>query len=212
MRNTKFTVNAAVLVVLIFSALLLFFTIKLPSFADLEAQNDFFSVENSEVSVCYSNRRPNGIYTGSKLTGELQVEGNFGYDWGAAAVGNKLYINEYSGTDLGMTLVNLDVIDLNTFEKKVLLRDAILRGRLTSGELVVVSGFIMPTNYPETNSLIKLYSLSSDSFVPGGATVLFLDPETGETKYSAFVNEPNGTDFDRLYFSKSLSEIMGGEK
>ena len=209
MGNAKFTLNALLLVVIIFAAISLFFMVRVVDMADTGAVNDYYSVGDTGISVRYSSQKPNGLYTGSINTGELKLAGNFGYDWGAAYEGNTLFINEYSSTDLGMMLCKLVKVDMTTFEKEVLYKDSMLRGRCASGELVVVSGFMMPSSYPETNSLCKLYSFSSSNVHIDGktATVLFIDPATGEVVYSVEDSNAMAEDFDARYIERTLAEV-----
>ena len=42
--------------------------------------------------------------------------------------GNLLYLNEYHTTDLGFMICDFVCVDLNSFEKQTILKDAILRG------------------------------------------------------------------------------------
>lgn len=200
------------IVVLFFAVFSLFFTVNLVSMADQLAVNEFNPIEGTDqVSVIYSNLRPNGLYVGDRVNGKLKLKGYFGFDWGAYAEGSTLYINEYTNTELGMMLCKLVRVDLDTFEKEVVFSDAILRGRCASGELVVIRGFLMPSCRPATNALCKLYSFVSDSIELDGdrATVLFLDPATGEVVYS--VKDPNALSdgFEARYIDRTLEEVMG---
>ena len=128
--------NSLILVVMIISAIFFFFSIKLFNMASRRAVNDFYPIEDTSYAVRYSNLQPSGIYEGGKTTGVLKLEGSFGYDWGAAAEDGDLYLNEYDHTDLGLTLSSVVRVDTGTFEKTVLLKDSVLRGRCASGELV----------------------------------------------------------------------------
>lgn len=211
MRETKFTMNALVLVVIIFSAITFLFTIKMVDMADLSAINEFYPVEGTDVAVRYSTAYPNGIYKGDRTNGTLKVEGDFGQDWGVAVVGNSIIINEYTQTALGMMHCQLVQVDLNTFKKTVLYRDAMLQGKCASGELVCVKGFLMPSNFPKTNALCRLYALSSEDIrLEGdGATVLFLDPDTGEAVYSVRDDEALTDVMETRYLSRTLEEVKG---
>ena len=51
MRESKFTMNAFLLVVLIFSALTFFVTVKLTGMADRTPVNTFTPIEGTELSV-----------------------------------------------------------------------------------------------------------------------------------------------------------------
>ena len=211
MRETKFSMNALLLVVIIFSAITFFVSIKVVDLADHRAINDFYPVEGTKVAVRYSSIYPNGIYEGDKTNGKLKVEGDFGHDWGAAAVGNQLYLNEYTRTDMGMMMCQVVRVDLNTYEKEVLWRDAILRGRCASGELVCLRGFLMPASFPESNSLCRLYAMSSADIRPenGDALVTYVDGESGEILYSVRDRETQTDAFDSLYLERTLEEVRG---
>ena len=212
MRETKFSMNALVLVVIIFSAISFFFTIRLVDLADIFATNQFYPVEGTNVAVRYSNLYPNGIYEGDRVNGVLKIEGNFGTDWGAIAEGDRLYVNEYTGTSFGLMLCQMVQIDLNTYEKTVMYRDTMLRGKCASGELVCLTDYLEPSNQPATNGLCQLYAMSAGE-IRGGevcATVLYLDPNTGEELYR--VRDDEAVDVEILetrYLSRTLEEVRG---
>ena len=211
MQDTKFTMNAFLLVVIILSAVFFFFTVKVVALSDHSAINDFYPVEGTGLAVRYSSLVPNGIYEGDKANGILRLEGDFGYDWGIALQGNSLFVNEYSTTSLGIMLCNVVKVDTSSFEKQLLWRNAILRGRCASGELVCVRGCMMPVNFPQTNSLCRLYALSDPQLDPAGgsAEVLFLDPETGAVLYRVSDADALTGDFEALYLARTLREVMG---
>ena len=210
MRKTKFSVNALILLVIIFSAIIFFVTIKLVNLAYHPARNDYYRIEGTEYSVRYSSILPDGIYKGSQTTGVLQLEGRFGYDWGAAAVGDTLYINEYVSTDLGLMLCDLVRVDLNTFEKETLLTNTVLQGTCASGELVCISGSVMPGAHPETNALHRLYIMSGDEEEAAeGRLILFIDPQTAEIVWSVRDDGDASGDFESRYLARTLEEVRG---
>lgn len=211
MRETKFTLNAFLLVVLIISAIFFFFSVKVINLADHAARNDYFPIEGTPYAVRYSTHTPSGIYEGSKAAGTLRLEGSFGYDWGVAAEGDMLFLNEYDHTDLGLVLCSVVRVDTKSFEKTVLLQDAILRGRCASGELVCLGDCFMSIDYPRTNALCRLYALSSDSLRPqsDAAFVFFLDPVNGEVVYSLKDDEALSDDFESRYLARTLEEVRG---
>lgn len=211
MRNAKFTLNSFILVVIVITGIFLFSSVSLVKMADGSASNDYYPVEGSEVSICYSNLRPSGIYVGDKNTGRLMLEGNYGHDWGAAAEGRTLYVNEYTSTSYGLTMCRLVTVDLDSYDKSVLYPDTILRGRCASGELVALRGFMMPTCYPKTNALMKLYAFSSGELDPGssGAEVIFIDPVTGEVVYSVYDDNALNADVETQYLAHTLEEVRG---
>ncbi len=208
MNRVKFTMNALLLVVIIFSALAFFFTIVMVNLADRTAVNEYFPVEGTDYAIRYSSLEPSGLYQGPENTCRLVAEGEFGSEWGACKVGDSLYLNEYRSTELGLLLCDLVRIDLNTHEKTVLYRDTILRGTCASGELVCVRGAMMPADFPETNPLCRLYRLTEKNDAPeSGADVMFLDPQTLEEVYTVTVADPLSPVFERQYLQKTLAEV-----
>ena len=211
MRNPKFSVNALLVVFIVFSAMIFFFIVKLTGMADRSAINEFIPIEGTDFAIRYSSLEPDGIYEGSENVNTLRCRGTFGYDWGSAREGNLLYLNEYHTTDLGFMICDLVCVDLNSFEKQTILKDAILRGTCASGELVCVQDLLLPSNAPETNSLCRMYSLSSARLRAGDgcATVLFLDPKTAEILYLVQDSDPMSDDFSARYLEKTLQEVTG---
>lgn len=210
MREEKFTLNALLLVVMIMSAIFFFFTVKMTSLADRSAYSSYNAIEGTPYAVSYSSLKPDGIYEGGKTTGVLRLEGQFGYDWGAAAVDGALFLNEYRSSPLGLSTCQVVRVDTSDFSKQLLLPDAILRGRCASGEIVCLRGALLPSNYPKSNPLCRLYatgvSLQPDS---DRAEVLFLDPDSGEILYSVWDEEALGSGFDARYLARTLREVMG---
>ncbi len=208
MNRTKFSMNALLLVVIIFSALAFVFTIVLVDLADRRAVNEYIPIEGTDCAIRYSSLEPNGLYKGPENTCQLVAEGNFGSDWGAFTVGDRLYLNEYTSTDLGVLLCSVVGIDLNTGEKTVLYRDTVLRGQCVSGEPVCVRGCMLPANFPETNPLCRFYRLTEKNNAPeGGADVIFLDPQTMEETYTVTVPDPFSPVFEKQYLQKTLTEV-----
>ena len=212
MNDTKFTMNALVLVVTIFAAIGFFFTVKLGKLADHSAVNEYYPIEGTELGVRYSSQLPSGLYRGGEYSRELLAEGDFGYDWGAAAAGDSLWINEYSNSDLGLLRCRLVRLDLGDFHRELTLEDTVLRGKCASGELVCLRGCLLPANAPEVNPLCELYCLAAADLRSdrSGAEVLWLDPETGETVYR--LRDPEAAtaeDFAERYLLRSLMEVRG---
>ena len=210
MNDRKFTVNSLVLILMIFSAAMLFFTVKLINMTNPYAENSFYPIEGTDYYVRYSTLDPCGVYKGKGATAKLMIEGEYGHDWGAVAADGKLYVNEYSKSEFGLMFTKLVCIDLDSFEKTVLRDDAMLRGRCRSGELVCVSGFMMPSNMPDTNSLCKLYSFSSDELrlEDGDAVVLYIDPATSNVVYSVRDKAALSDDFEALFIDRTLQEVV----
>ncbi len=210
MNNTKFTMNSLVIIVIIFAAIGLFFTVKLVNLADRFPINEFVPIEDTDLGIKYSSLEPNGIYRGTENAGTLVIEGTFGYDWGSVLEGDTLFVNEYQSPDLGLLTSDLVKININTLEKEILIKDAVLRGKCASGELVCLSGFIMPSSFPETNSLMKLYGMSSRDILPNGesAIVNYIDPADGTILYSVRDDEANTDKFEEKYLQTTLEEVM----
>lgn len=209
MESPKFSLNAFILVVILFSALTFFVTVKLTGMADRTPVNRFTPIEGTELSIRYSSLEPNGIYSGSENVNTLRLAGNFGTDWGAAAVDSQLYLNEYRTTDLGIMLCDVVRVDTETFEKTILLRNAILRGRCVSGELVCVTGALLPANLPEQNALCRLYCVDSGvSPSAERAAVAYLDPVDGSL--IGVVQDANamGEGFDARYLDRTRGEVL----
>ncbi|MBQ6067644.1 MAG: hypothetical protein IJK89_12590 [Clostridia bacterium] len=208
MNRTKFSMNALLVVVIIFSALAFVFTIVLVDLADRRAVNEYIPIEGTEYAIRYSSLEPNGLYKGPENTCTLVAEGNFGSDWGAFTVGGKLYLNEYTSTDLGVLLCSIVGVEMNTGEKTVLYRDTVLRGRCASGEPVCVRGAMLPADFPETNSLGRLYRLTQKNIAsPNGGEVLFLDPQTLSVVYTVPDDNVFSDGFAERYLQKPLAEV-----
>ena len=210
MHQAKFSMNALVLIAILFSALAFFVTGGMGRMADRRAVNDFIPIEGTEYAIRYSSLSPNGLCRGTENANTLLLEGTFGADWGACAQGDDIYLNEYTTTDLGLLLCDVVKIDLTTMTKTILFPDSVLRGRCSSGELVVVSGCLLPADFPATDSLCRLYRLTARE-TPAeqeGGAVLFLDPRTLEEVWR--VEDPHvfAGDFEARYLSRALSEVM----
>ncbi len=208
MDSPKFSLNAFLLVFILFSALLFFVTVKVMDIADRTPVNSFTPIEGTELAVRYSSLEPNGICSGSENVNTLLLEGNFGTDWGAAAIGDRLYLNHYRTTDLGVLLSDVVCVDTDTFQETILLRNAVLRGRCASGELVCLGGVLLSANYPEENALCRLYSLTDGNLSNDGAKVFYLDPESGELLYE-LRDDMAGEDFETRFLSRTLAEVRG---
>ena len=101
-------------------------------------------------------------------------------------------------------------IDLASYEKEVLLSDAILRGRCASGELVCLSGTLLPSVNPGENSLCRLYALSAPWIDPEGESVevVYLDPASGR-ELLRLRDSHFSAKFEQLYLQRSLEEVRG---
>jgi hypothetical protein len=211
MKESKFSLNRILVIVIIFSAIAFLVMVKLVNTSSFRVPvNDFYPIEDTELAIKYSSLQKSGIYKGDENTGELVLEGTFGYDWGLAVEGDSLYLNEIKMTDIGFVVTELVKVDMNTFEKQVVLKDALLRGKCKSGELVCFVNYTMPSNKPETNALCTLYNMYSDSVTPPGeVTVAFLDAENGQIVYTEKQKEMKDSIFNAKYINRTLSEVQG---
>ena len=210
MGNAKFTMNSLVIIAIIFSAILFFFTIAMVDMANPYAQNEFYPIEGTdELAIKHSSIEPNGIYRGGENTAVLVLEGTYGKDWGTTLAGDKLYLNEYDMTTVGMIIPEIVRVDINTLEKEILYKDAMIRGRCASGEMVCLEGYVMPSNFPETNSLLKFYSMSEKDLDPGAniCNVIYIDPETGEAVLTLEEQPIIEKSFESKYIDCTLDEI-----
>lgn len=210
MGNSKFTMNGMMIIVIIFSAILFFFTVTMVEMVNPYGQNEYQPIEGTDLAVKHSSVDVNGLYQGPESTAQLVLEGNFGNDWGTTLSGSDLYLNKYAITSLGLIIPEVVRVDTETHEEEVLYKDAIIRGRCASGEMVILTDYVMPTNYPDTNPMYKLYSMSSGVDLDDTSlTVVFMDPETGEEVFSmedkAFMEKT----FRRKYEERTLDEIRG---
>lgn len=210
MNDSKFSLNALLIVLMVFSALGLFVTDKLYDMAgQIVVMYNYAPIEGTDLGIKYSTLEPSGIYRGPENNGELVLEGDFGYDWGAAMIGDQLYINEYSTTSVDMTLCDLVRVDTKTFDKEVVQKNTILRGRCRSGELVCVGNAFLPSNKPEVNSLCKLYAMTAnDVRADSTIRILFIDPDSGEIVYSVADRNALTNVVKKKYLMHTLEEVM----
>ena len=208
MRSPKLSVNTLLLVLLIFGGFTFFITLFIVRMADRSGINTFNPVEGTDYAIRYSSLEPNGLYQGNEVVNSLVVKGNFGFDWGAALEGERLYLNEYSTSNMGVMHSNLVRVDLTTKRKETLFTDAIRRGKCASGELVCVRGVFLPANEPESNILCKFYALTAPD-LHDVAEVLFLDPATGEIVYSVRDDGAMTEAFEARYLGRTLEEVRG---
>ena len=218
MNDAKFNMNALLIVAIIFLAIGFFFTVKLGRIADRTLTNEYHPIEGTDLGVRYGAEKAGGIaaqasglYRGGSHSRELLLEGTFGYDWGAAAAGGSLWLNEYTNTDLGLMHCRVIRVDMADFRRETVFEDGMLRGRCASGELVCLRGFLLSVNAPEVNPLCALYCLGAgDLRADGsGAEVLWLDPETGEVLYRQRAPAATAEDFEERYLLRTLAEVRG---
>lgn len=216
MKQSKFTLNAFLLIILIFSVMAFFFTVFLSGMAGVAFSphvNDSYDIEDTDLFILYSDKKPSGIYEGDPVNGQLKVKGTFGHDWGIALEDDYLYLNEYRTSTFGMTYCNLIRINVHTFEKEDLMRDTILRGQCTSGELVCVSDILMPSMQPKTNAFCRLYAITAPGIDPKSdeGTILIIDPADTKILYQTSDEEALTEAFEERYLNHSLDELQKGD-
>ena len=210
MHDRKLTLNGILVILIVFSAIYLFATITAFRVMDPSVLNETHPIEGTDYAIRYSTFEQSGIVRGTNSnTAELVLEGNYSVDWGAAAEGDTLYVNAYRATSFGLTLCDVVQIDLAGLKESPLFPNAVLRGRCTSGELVVVSGVMLPANYPESNALCRLYAMGDADLHPDGkeAEILFFDPSSGEIVHRIPGTSAFSDDFEERYLNKTLEEV-----
>lgn len=208
MERSKISMNGILIVAVIFSAIIFFFTVWMVNMDNPFPVNEFYPIEGTKYAVKYSTFEPNGIYQGVESANSLVLEGSYGVQWGSYRSGDTFYANEYTMTDLGIVNCRVVKIDLNTFQKEILFTDTVLRGACASGELVCVSGVSVESNFPASNSLIKLLAMTSAEMRPegNGAVVKFIDPATGGILWSVRDENAVSDDFEERYLNVTLQE------
>jgi len=209
MGNSKLTFNGVLVSISVFSAIAFLIVVKLMGMTDRTAINSFNKIEGTDLAIRYSNIDPDGLYRGDSANNELLVEGTFGYDWGAIVDGDNVYLNEYTTSNYALVVSKLVKIDLKTLKKEVLSDNTVLRGRCKSGELVALSDYMLDANKPKTNRFCKLYNLGLNADYENNATVLYINPENGETVYSVKQKLLPKESFDERYIERTLEEVMG---
>lgn len=210
MNNAKFTINALLVIVTVFSAIGLLFTVGIYDMGQhVYLVTDYQAIEGTDLSIRYSTKEPSGVYRGPQNNDELKLEGEFGYDAGTTFSDGHLYLNEYRYTDTGLMLCDAVCVDTDSFDKKVIVKNGMLRGRCASGELVCRGDCLLQSNMPAANSLCKLYAMTDSKLDPvsGRATVTFIDPASGEVVYTATDDNAQSDDFDERWLSRTLEEV-----
>ena len=209
MNNTRFTMNALLVIVTVFSAIGLLFTVGIYDMGQhVYLVSDYEAIKGADLSIRYNTKEPSGIYRGSKYDDELMLEGEFGYDKGTTYSDGKLYLNEYRYTNAGLAVCDAVCVDTDSFEKTVIMENAMLRGRCASGELVCRGDCFLQSDMPDTNSLCRLYAMTSSKIDPlsESATVTFIDPASGETVYTG-KDDASAEYFDERWLSRTLEEV-----
>ena len=192
------------LIVIIFSSIVLFVGVSMVDMAAVLPVHDEYRIEGTDYFVRYSSYLPYGLYR----WGDLLCEGSFGYDWGAEYTGDAFYCNEYDTTDFGLMTCSVVKIDMTTFNKETLIRDAMIRGKCKSGELIIFDGYVSPSWNPDVNPLRSVMRVGN-GVIPQesyGANVEWFDIESEKVVYSVF--DPNALEDggDEGYLSLTLEE------
>ena len=198
--------------VAVFSAVILVVTVVVPDMAYRAPEVVFAPIEDSGFAVKYDIYGSGGIFKGTESSAAPFLKGTFGYDWGAAYGGGKLYLNEYKNTDMSFTTCKVVAVDAVTAEKTVLMEDALLRGRCASGELVCIRGLIMPSFYPDANPFCGLYVMSSFGRLSRdgkSGEIVYLDPESGLAVYTVPCGDVFSKDFASRWLERTLAEVRG---
>ena len=214
MTQTKFSMNAFFLIVILLSGLYLFISVDVHDMASFVVTNDNYPIGETGYVVRYQqqhSRDVSGIYTGEQSYEECVLSGSYGYDWGAHLEGNTYFCNEYHKTKLGFMTCDVVKIDLETFEKELIMKDAMMRGTCASGEMVCLQGAVLPGWFPRTNPLFRLFCLSSSVIQTDqdGAVVHLLDPQTGEDMGSVADERAMMTVREQFYRESTREEILG---
>ncbi len=185
MDDSRFNMNAFLITVMIFSAIVLFVTVTVTNMADTSIDNECYQIEETGYYVRYATLIPSGIYDDPGQEPNLMIAGSYGHDWGVAVYDNVLYANEYHSTKLGYMICDIVKIDLSSFEKEILYHDAMLNGKTQSGELIIYEGTVMPNWFADTNSFASLYEMTSggQNYRNTAALVKIVDPVTKEILY-----------------------------
>ena len=207
MKKTRFTFNSLLLITALFSALILFIGVTMVDMATLLPVEDEYRIEGTDYFIRYSSFRPYGLYRWS----ELLCEGSFGYDWGAELVGDTLYCNEYKTTDFGLMVTDVVRIDMTTYKKTTLMRNAMIRGKCASGELIVYEGYISQSWNPDVNPFRPVFSISDGEIPkdPDAALVCWFDTSSERTVYSIADPAAQTDAREEYYISRTLEEVRG---
>jgi len=211
LNKAKFTMNALMVIVFIFSALLMLMTVGVYDLGEHAFLiTDHQPIEGTDLSIRYSTKEISGIYKGPRYDDELVIEGNFGYDKGTAYCEGNLYLNEYNYSDADLVFCDAVCIDTESLEKKVIMKNAMIRGRCASGELVCAGDCLLQVNCPGTNSLCRLYGMASPNIDPlsDSVTVIFIDPAAEEIVYRTTDDDAYSEDFEERWLSRTLEEVQ----
>ena len=209
MEQPKYSMNAFLITITIFSAILFFITITISKLSDRSVLNLSYPIEDTGYYIRYATHIRSGIYDSNEVICNMMIEGSYGYDWGAAAEGDVLYCNEYHTTTYGLMTCDLVKISLKDFHKDLLMKDTMLRGRCASGELICFEGVVMADWFPDTNPLADLYGFADGQrFESSAATVHVIDPGDGRDLYSVFDEGALSDERAEFYLNASAKEIM----
>ncbi len=208
MEQPKYTMNAFLVTVTIFSAILFFITVLISKLSDRSVTNLSYPVGDTGYYIRYATHIKSGIYDSSDVIANMMIEGSYGYDWGASVEGDDLYCNEYRTTTFGLMTCDLVRISLDDFHKETLMKDTMLRGRCASGELVCYRDVLMPGWFPDTDPLSDLYGLCRGKhFDSSSASVCFIDPKSGNVLFETFDDNALSDERASYYLESTLQEV-----
>ncbi len=206
--------NAFLFILLLASALYFFVSVTVYDMAALGFRNDWHPIEGTDLYIrdfVKKTKDESGIYDGDQEWSAKLVPGDFGYDWGAHAEGDTLYINEYHSTRFGFLLCDLVRIDLKTYEKETVYRNTMMTGLSRSGELVCMGETVGANWFPGTNPLYRLYSMTAGGLMQdeGSAVVRMIDPVSGKTVFEKRDENALSAERQEYYLASTLEEVMG---
>ena len=210
MYREKFTYNAFVVTFIIFSAILLFFTVSVFDMSDTSIINESYKIEDTNYYVRYTTHIPSGIYDSDEKLANLLIEGKYGYDWAAVHEGDYIYCSEYHSTTFGYMTSDLVKISLKDFSKQIIMKDAMLNGRCASGELICYKGVLMPNWFRNSNPLADIYAIGANSkiYEGNGALVCLLNPTNDEIVYEIEDKDALSENRTEFYRNSTLGEII----
>ena len=209
-NKSRFTMNALVVIVIAFSAIGLFFTVGIYDMGShVRLVSDYQPIGDTGLSIIYSTKETCGIYRGTRYDNELVLEGNFVYDPQTAVSDGRLYLNEYRYSNADLMFCDAVCVDTESFEKTVIMKDAMILGCCGSGELVCFGSCLLQTDHPDVNSLCRLYGMTSPDLDPAskGAVVSFIEPASGEIVCSEGVEGVLTESLREQLLSRDLEEV-----
>lgn len=211
MEQAKFSFQAFLITLMIFSGILFFFTVSLSGMSDIRAVNESYRIENTDYYVRYASHIESGIYDSDEADAKLLIKGNYGHDWAAVCEGGFIYCNEYRRSSFGFMTSDVVKISTDGFSKEILFKDTMLNGRNVSGQLILFEGVVMPDWFSDTNPLADLYGFASGKriYKQKKALVCLYDPSKGKIVYHAEDENALAEERSFYYRNSTLEEVQG---